>query len=219
MKKPANRFKSISHGAKIAMALMLGLVLGCLGTIAFQQYNPKDEIVDGPHESISAVFGRIVKQNDMVSASQDYTFVEKATDTNKLFDIVEIPWTTNSFWYRYSGTIKASVDLTQAKWDQKNETTIVITLPHPTLDNVPDMEISGVLEENNNILNPIHVKDVDKLQRDCIAMSNEQAKKNGLLKEAKTNAADNLQHMFDVALGKKYQVQVEWLNTNKAETA
>ena len=64
------------------------------------------------------------------------------------------------------------------------------------------MNVSGVFEERNNILNPIHVEDVDAFQRDCIAKSDQQAKEGGLLEQAKENARVNLQDMFDIACGK-----------------
>lgn len=190
-----------------------GLLLGSGGVLLFQWYNPKD----APQTStinMSMIMSRIVDRNELVTASQDYTIVEKAGDQNKLFDFIEIPFTQNSFWYRYSGTIEASVDLSAATWDQKGEATIVVTLPEPTMQNIPDMNVSGVLEEHNNVLNPIHVEDVDAFQRDCIAKSNQQAETSGLLEQAKVNAQENLQGMFDVACGKgECKVEVEWIDS------
>lgn len=216
--KLLNQAKRIPQTGRIAIALAVGLLTGSLGTLALQNYNPKDEMASGPNESVTAIFGRIVSQNKMISASQDYTFVEKAVDTNRLFDIVDIPFTENSFWYRYTGTIEATVDLNEAALVNKNETTLVISLPQPILSNKPNMEVSGVLEERNNVLNPIHVSDVDKLQRDCIAMSNNEAKKNGFLEEAKEATGNNLQQMYDIALGEnEYKVEIEWLDETEAE--
>ncbi|MDO4437237.1 MAG: DUF4230 domain-containing protein [Coriobacteriaceae bacterium] len=216
--KLLNLVKQISPGGRIAIALAVGLIVGSLGTVAFQAYNPKDVIAEGPKESVSAIFGRIVNQNKMISASQDYTFVEKAVDKNRLFDIVDIPFTENSFWYRYTGTIEATVDLSDASLVKKNETTLVISLPEPVLSNKPNMDLSGVLEERNNLLNPIHVSDVDELQRDCIAMSNNEAEKNGLLKAAKEATVCNLQQMYDIALGEnEYKVEVEWIDNAEVD--
>lgn len=196
----------------VVFALLGGLLIGAMGVLLFQHYNPKDEPTS-PANSTSVIMSRIVDRNEMVAASQDYTIVEKAVDQNKLFDLIEIPFTQNSFWYRYSGTIEATVDLSQAKWDTKGETTIVVTLPEPTLQNVPDPDVSGVLEERNNMLNPIHVEDVDAFQRDCIAKSNQQAEAGGLSEEAKKNAQENLQAMFDVASERDCKVEVEWVRS------
>lgn len=218
MAKPNKFIQKLMHAKTFAIrksvvfALVGGLLLGSGGVLLFQWYNPKD----APQAStinMSMIMSRIVDRNELVTASQDYSIVEKAGDQNKLFDFIEIPFTQNSFWYRYSGTIEATVDLSAAKWSEKGETSIVVTLPEPTLQNVPNMEVSGVLEERNNILNPIHVEDVDAFQRDCIAKSDQQAKKSGLLEQAKENAQANLQSMFDVACGKDAcKVEVEWVD-------
>lgn len=208
----------LPQGARLAVVLLIGIAVGSFGTIFFLNYNPKDEVGGRPNESITAVFGRIVEQSSMISAAQDYTFVEKATDAARLFDIIDIPFTENSFWYRYSGTVEAAVDLKDAQIETENETTLRISLPQPELSNKPDMDISGVLEEHNNLLNPIHVSDVDQLQRDCIERGNEQARKDGLLSEAKTNTQNNFQRLFDVAFGTgTYNIQIDWLNNTKTE--
>lgn len=176
MSKENGFLKRLMHGKTFAIrksvvfALIGGLLLGSGGVLLLQWYNPKDA-PETPAFSMTTIMNRIVDRNEMVAASQDYTIVEKAGDQNKLFDFIEIPFTQNSFWYRYSGTIEATVDLSTAKWSEKGETSIVVTLSEPTLQNVPNMKVSGVLEERNNILNPIHVEDVDAFQRDCIAKS------------------------------------------------
>ena len=72
------------------------------------------------------------------------------------------------------------------------------------------MDVSGVLEESNNLLNPIHVEDVDAFQRDCIAKSEEQAHGGTLFSEARANAADNVGRMFSAALGDEYVIRIEW---------
>ena len=165
MSKENGFLKRLMHGKTFAIrksvvfALVGGLLLGSGGVLLLQWYNPKD-VPETPVFSMTTIMSRIVDRNEMVAASQDYTIVEKAGDQNKLFDFIEIPFTQNSFWYRYSGTIEATVDLSTAKWSEKGETSIVVTLSEPTLQNVPNMKVSGVLEERNNILNPIHVEDV-----------------------------------------------------------
>ena len=204
--------KTFAVRKSVVFALIGGLLLGSGGVLLFQWYNPKDE-PEAPAFSMTTIMNRIVARNEMVAASQDYTIVEKAGDKNRLFDFIEIPFTQNSFWYRYSGTIEATVDLSTAEWDEKGEASIVVMLHEPTLQNVPDMTVSGVLEERNNILNPIHVEDVDAFQRDCIEKSDQQAKEGGLLEQAKESALANLQSLFDVACGKDVcKVEVEWVN-------
>lgn len=191
----------------IIIGLIIGLLLGIAGTIFIQNHNPKDQYTLTP----SVVFERVVQKNELVSASQNYNITDKATGNNvKLFDAIDIPFTGNSFWYRYVGTIKAGVDLSTAEFSQ-NGTTITISLDQPyIISNTPDMDKSGVLEENNNILNPIHIEDVDKFQRACVEQSEATALEGDLMDEARANAAQDIQDMFNAALGSEYTIDIQW---------
>lgn len=201
--------KSFSIKTNVVFALIGGLVIGIGGTLFLQSYNPKDEtvVVTG-----SSVMERVADRNEMLAASQAYSMVKKATDQNKLFDLIDIPFTQNSFWYHYVGEVQALVDMGAATWEDSFDKKLIrVKLPEPTLQNVPNTKVSGVLEEHNNIFNPIHVKDTDEFRRQCVKEGTETAKKNGILKKAKENTAANLQEMFDVALGKgTYTVKVSW---------
>lgn len=166
--------------------------------------------------SPSIVFSRIVSSNEMVSATQGYSIVDKAVDDNTLLDIIHIPFTENSFWYRYCGTIKVGVDLSKATYGTSEDgRTVTISLQQPyIISNTPDMEKSGVLEENNNVFNPIHVQDVDAFQRKCIEQSEQEIAAGGIYEEAKQNTEDNIRGMFNSALGDSYTIQFSWLETN-----
>ena len=204
-KFPKARMRLVKVGLVAAAA---GVELGAAGTLLLLNWNPKDEpVVD----NVSVVFGRIVEQNELVCASNDYTFVERASDQVRLFDLIDIPFTDNAFWYRYSGTIKVAVDLNDAEYVQDGKT-ITVTLSEPYVSsNTPDMDVTGVLEERNNALNPIDVADVDALQRDCVTKSEEYVSADGeLMEEAKTNAEDNITRMFTAALGEDYAVEFVW---------
>lgn len=190
-----------------AIGVLVGLLLGIVGTLFLSSYNPPD---DNSHNEASVVFGRIVSQNELVSVSQDYNIVDKVSDANSFFGLFDIPFTGNSFWYRYTGTIKAGVNLETANIDAQG-TKITITLdPAYIISNEPDMDQSGVLEENNNVLNPIHVDDVDEFQRWCIEQSEADAIEGGLLEDAQVGAESRLSNLFYVALGDEYTVEFVW---------
>ena len=95
-----------------------GLVIGIVGTLFFSNYNPPDK---GVPENASVVFGRIVEQNELVSVSQDYNIVDKQSNSSSFFGLFDLPFTNNSFWYRYAGTIKAGVSLETAEIDDQGE--------------------------------------------------------------------------------------------------
>lgn len=185
------------------IGFLAGLALGVVGLLFVLNYNPPDRV----SAIASTVFARIAERNEMVGVSQKYQITDKATDSNRFFDLFDIPFTQNSFWYRYVGEIKAGIDLETAEFSESNGV-VTITLDQPKiLSNTPDMEKSGALEENNNVLNPIHVEDVDKFRSQCIEQSEQEAIAEGLLDEARTNVENNLRDMFTATLGDEYSVK------------
>ncbi len=209
------KLKLNAFGKKVVgwlIAGVIGLVLGICLTVFFQNYNPPDK---SKMTEPSVVFERIVSQNELVSVSQNYNIVDKSTDNNELFGFV-IPGTGNSFWYRYAGTLKAGVSLQDAKFETE-ENVIRVTLPHPyIISNTPDMEKSGVLEENNNIFNPIHIEDVDAFRAECVSAAEQEAVAGGLLEEARAGAEKNIAQMFYAAFGDQYEVEFVWVEQSEA---
>lgn len=192
----------------LLIGLLVGALIGVCAVLLLQNFNPKDE--ESSDSDVTAVFDRIVEQNELVSVSQDYSFVEKAADRSRLFDIIDVPFTESSFWYRYVGTVKAGIGLDDAEFRTQG-TSIVVSLSNPyVISNECDMERTGVLEENNNLLNPIHVADVDALQADCKARGEQEAVEGGLLEEARVEAENNISNLFYAALGDTYAVEFEW---------
>ena len=195
----------------LVYGIVLGLGLGivCLTSIfraSETRYKEANTL------SPSIVFSRIVSENEMVSASQGYNIVNKSSDDNTLFGIIHIPFTENSFWYRYCGTIKVGVNLKTAEYTTSADgKTITVALDGPYIvSNTPDMDKSGVLEENNNILNPIHIEDTDAFIRKCIEDSQTQIAEGGIFDEAKQNAESNIRGMFNSAFGDAYTIEFTW---------
>lgn len=191
--------------------IVIGLVAGIVGISSLfhageQRYRQANTL------SPSIVFSRIVSSNELVSATQQYSIVDKSVDDNVLLGIIHIPFTENSFWYRYCGTIKVGVDLKKASYETSADgRTITISLEQPyIISNTPDMDKSGVLEEHNNIFNPIHVEDVDAFQRKCIEESEKEIAKGGIFDEAKANTEENIRQMFNSALGDSYTIEFDW---------
>lgn len=67
------------------LCLVIGLVLGVIGHIAFINYNPPDTPENQPEIlQASTVLERIKAENEMVGASQRYNITEKETDKNHI---------------------------------------------------------------------------------------------------------------------------------------
>jgi hypothetical protein len=210
MEKPEKRIKAILREWKVwLVVLIVGLVLGAfLYARIYPLVAPQPEQTQPTVQTLSpsVVFSRVQEEGELVSASQDYAIVDKVTDSNRDFlDLFDVPFTQKSFWYRYTGTIKAGVDLSTAEFeqDEADQSLLHVTLDQPyIISNTPDMDKSGVLEENNNIFNPITVEDSDAFRRQCVERSEEEAVAGGLLDEAKTNAEGQLTQIFNAAFEK-----------------
>lgn len=191
----------------IGAGMIAGLLIGVFATLFVQNFNPPDK---ERTVTASVVFDRIIAQDGLVCASQQYNITDKATNKTTFFDICDIPFLENSFWYRYVGIIKVGVDLNNAAFST-NGNTIKVELDQPyIISNTPDMEKSGVLEENNNIFNPIKVENIDKFQRQCIKQSETEITAGGIFDEARLNAEQSIRDMFDAALGDTYNVEFSW---------
>lgn len=195
---------------KIALIfLAIGLIIGVAGSMLIQNHNSSQ---NAQEPTPSVVFDRIIAQNELVCASQKYNITDKATDANTFYDLFKIPFTENSFWYRYVGTIKVGVNLKEAACEP-NGNVINITLNQPyIISNTPNMDESGCLEENNNIFNPIHVEDITAFQQRCIEQSEADVVKGGIMDDARQNAEQNIRDMFYAALGDAYTINFTWRN-------
>ena len=89
--------------------MIAGLLIGVFTTLFVQNFNPPDK---ERTVTASVVFDRIIAQDELVCASQQYNITDKATNKTTIFDICDIPFLENSFWYRYVGIIKVGVYLT-----------------------------------------------------------------------------------------------------------
>ena len=207
--KPKKKGGVFSRPKVFLYGLIVGIVL-CLG-VAYNLFAQGLVMRTSEGLSPSVVFSRIVAEDEMVSVSQQYSIVDKAEDANSFFDIFDIPFTENSFWYRYVGTIKAGMNLKTADINvQGSKVTITLDQPY-IISNEPDMDKSGCLEENNNMLNPIHVEDVVAFQKQCKEQSEKDALEDGdLLNQAKANAESNLTDMFTAALGDGYEFEYKY---------
>lgn len=209
--KPKSKFPL--KGIKVALiAFAIGVVLGIGGVLYVQHSMPKQETVKEP-DSTTVVFNKVISQNELNVASQTYTEVNKVSDVNKFFDF-EIPFTGNSFWYRSVGTIKMSVNLSKMQLKSQDGNKLVVKLEQPYISsNTPDMDKSGVLEESNNILNPIHIDEVDSYRAGVQETIEQSALQGDIAEQARANTAQNLSDIFSLATGEKYEVTVDWVDS------
>lgn len=206
----------------IVIILVLIVVGGYAGYRIGSAMSPKVSGVEARNErvtTVDAVFEQVQAQGTLVCASQSYDLYSKVESSNRdLLNLFDVPFTKNKYWMRYVGTIQAGVNLKTAKFTSQNKDkksgmpkSVVVELDTPKIiSNTPDMDKTEIVDQENNILNPIDPDSVVDLQKHCIEQSNKDALNGGLIDQAKAFAKQNLQTMLRGAMGSDVKVTINW---------
>lgn len=196
------RMKLVGLGAAI------GLIVGAFSVFMLFTYNPPDK-QNEPDVDISIMLSEISQINELATASQTYTVVEKVESNNRLFDAVDIPFTDNFFILTYTGEVKAGVNLDEAQISLEGAT-VKVALPQATiLSDAIDTTSFNVLHEQNNVFNPISVEDVtqyidtSRQEAEAAAISGE------VLTEAQANAESSISTLLSASLPEGYNIEFE----------
>lgn len=203
------RATSVSKKAKlIGIGTAIGLVIGAFSMFMLFTYNPPDK-QEEPNVDVEILMEEITQINELATASQSYTVVEKVESSSKLFDTIDIPFSENFFILTYTGEVKAGVNLDEAQVSLEG-TTVKVVLPRAAvLSDAIDTSSFNVLHEQNNFINPIGVEDVtqyiDKSRQEAEAA----AIGGAVLSEAQANAESSIKALLGTALPEGYEVKIE----------
>lgn len=147
-----------------------------------------------PDEPAPVITGRVLEERlqavqKLVSTEYYYTQMG-SFEEQKDFYGWSIPFTTKRFIVSYNGVIKAGVDLSQVKVEV-GEDRVTVTLPEAAVisHEIPEDSIK-VLDESNNVLNPIRIEDYTDFTQTQKQEMEAQAIGNGLLEIARGKAVD-----------------------------
>lgn len=141
----------------------------------------KEERVDNLKASIEDI-------GDLVTVEYNYTDILTYKDSLTLMDM-KIPFTDKSYIIKYNGYIKAGVDLSKAVVKDMKETSIELDVPVATItDSVLDEKSMVILDQKNNIFNPLDLGDYQDTLKKELNARELKAKKDGLLERAQDNA-------------------------------
>ena len=131
---------------KIIIILVLVIVIALGIRYVYNQISTPDT------SAIQESFGDI---QELATEQYEYTIADKYENTQELFGI-KIPFTTESFVIKFSGTIKAGVNLEKAKVTASGKH-VTVTLPKvTTLTKNKNKETN--IDRHDNILNPPNPK-------------------------------------------------------------
>ena len=139
----------------------------------------------------TTIKNQLTEINELALYSYDYSKVGKFS--NKLsFNGWKIPLTQKNFIITYDGSIKAGIDLKQAKISIDNDQ-LNITLPAAKiLSHEIDEKSIEVYDESSNIFNQISIKDYKSFATKQKKKNEKEAISNGILEKSKTKAEQTL---------------------------
>lgn len=139
----------------------------------------------------TTIKNQLTEINELALYSYDYSKVGKFS--NKLsFNGWKIPLTQKNFIITYDGSIKAGIDLKQAKISIDNDQ-LNITLPvAKILSHEIDENSIEVYDESSNIFNQISINDYKSFATKEKKKNEKEAISNGILEKSKTKAEQTL---------------------------
>lgn len=146
-------------------------------------------------EHKKAVLSRNVEEkvsriSELSTIKYNYTNIVSYKDNIKLKGI-DIPLTNKSFILKYSGYLKAGLDLTTLEMDIIDRSSIYITIDKAkVLENIIMEEDVTFFDEKDNIFNKLSFKDLYEVLINEKENAKEEAIQKGLLNEAEINAEE-----------------------------
>lgn len=130
-----------------------------------------------------------------------YTYAGTHKDADEFFNISgwEMPWTKNSFLAQWDGVVACGVDLAKVVISV-DENTKVITVSMPTAEifyHDVFEDSFEILDEKNNIFNPITVDDKVEFDKKYENMIFEKIKENRILEDAYNNATIAIENIIN----------------------
>ncbi len=169
--------------------LMLALAL----VLAFMLYRTKYAQSRQLYDS-SVIMEKISYVKELSLVKYSYSGVISFTDYLRFINL-QVPMTEKSFLIKYTGYVKAGIDVSKTTVSVKDKT-VKIGLPIPVIqETVIDEKSLQVYDESMNILNPIKVADYQK----AIVAEQNKIKQDALAKGILTESSDQA-HKFITSL-------------------
>lgn len=133
---------------------------------------------------------RVSKILELSTVKYNYTNIVTYKD-NKKVNGLNVPFTNKSFIIKYSGYIKAGVDLNGVESKVTDTKTIKVILDKPTIfDNVIVEEDVYIYDERDSVFNKLSFKDLYEVLVEEKKSMEEEVIENGLLNDAQKNTEE-----------------------------
>lgn len=211
--KEEKAMKDIFKGViiKVVSVILMIALIGAGGMFLYRHIT-NNVLGLNQHEktnSIEVIKEKLKETSELNTGSYLCTTVVTKADSRKIKGW-KIPLTQKSFTVSYDGTVKAGIkDLAKAKVTQ-HEKNVVVKLPEVEITSTEiDNNSFKMLDESNNIFNPISVEDLNDAQKELKKEMEKRAIEKGVLDLAKSNAEALIAEMLKSPIG-AYDVKIEW---------
>lgn len=172
----------------------------------------------GVTESVSAEINmdvinmEIKKIGELATMEYMYTNAARFSDAKQIKDW-NIPFTEKSFILKWDGSIKAGIDVSKITTTlDKASRVLIVYLPRAEiLSHETYAESIEVLDENDNVFNPIRIEDKVLFDAETKQAMELRAVENGLLEKAQKNAEQVIFRLLDANPGieRNYSIEFE----------
>lgn len=204
MSKRKESLQPVKMVRYIITGILLCVIVGGVGYF-FGTRGSEDQV-----EELSAVVleNQMVEMSELVSVTYAYTNMAKYESAKELYG-VKLPLTTNGFILTYDGVIQAGVDLKKASVEL-NGTQVNVTLPEAViLSHEIDEDSVEIYDETTSIFNPFTVEDYTAFYKGQKEEMEKKAQEKGLLKDAASQAEENIKMLLESSLPDGYEVKVQ----------
>lgn len=171
------------RGIKIQLIVLILLIIIILSAIFSFEIKRESEI------SRTQLSNELMKISELATYKSSYTDMFFIKDTKKINDF-SLPFTTRALIIRYSGYIKAGVDLTEASIviDDKKKSAHIRLSKAEIIDNVIDTDKVTILDERYTIFNEVDSQKIfDEINKNKSELA-ERLIDEGFLEKANENA-------------------------------
>lgn len=200
-----NNIKNIK---KIIFGIIVCLCFVCIIFFAGMKFaDGKGE----PNITSTALTQQLQDINELATVEYHYTKVGEFENSLKL-NGWSIPLTKKHFLLTYAGTLKAGVNMNDAKVTIHNKKIIVKVPDVKVLNNSIDEKSIEVYDESKNIFNPISVDDYKTFALQQKTKVEEEAIENGILSEAATKTQKSIRMFLEMIpdLKDHYTIEVSF---------
>lgn len=175
----------------ISLALVVLIVTGL-----FFYFNMRTTTVTETFSN--TVTESVIKILQLSTLEYNYTDVVSHKESKKFNDL-NIPFTQKRFLIKYTGYIKAGVDLSNVDVDIQDPQTIHVTINHAQItDNVINEEDLYVYDEKESIFNQLKITDVYDILVDEKLKNEARLIETGFLKEADQRSEELISELLKV---------------------